>query len=206
MMLERQSIIPNTDVLYRQLIAEVIKRSRLTEGTYGNPMMWIRRPPRRHHVRFRGNFHDHDNSGDQVMAGTDHVYVNMGAERTGSNAWHNDTEPSQHYGPHPTYASVPTEERSLAQEESEDDVQIFMVGELYEPDAESSSAKLSDHGAGDEQNIPEDANENVYFRYRRAKRMWRKHMGRPQRRFRRAFRIFNHDKFKKHHYRNRGTP
>ena len=122
--------------------------------------------------------------------------------------WQSDREPSRHYEQHPTYASIPTEERNLAPEESEDDVQIFMIGELYEPDAESSSATSSDHGTDDEQDAPEDMNETekIYLRYRRAKRMWRKHTGRPQRRFRRAFRIFNHDKFKKHHYRNKGTP
>ena len=92
-------------------------------------------------------------------------------------------------------------------DDSEDDVQIFMVGERYEPDAESSSATSSDHGTDDDRDIPEDANdtEKIYFRYRRAKRMWRKHTGRPQRRFRRASRIFNHDKFKQNHYKRYGT-
>ena len=208
MMLERQNIIPNTEMLYKQLLEEVTKRSRLTEGTYGNPLMWIQRPPRRHHERFRGFYNNPDDGNSHQSVPTNHIYVNMGAGRTGSNAWYSDTERGIGHGSFPTYASIPTDDRNQMHNDSEDDVQIFMVGELYEPDAESSSATSSDRGTDDDQDIPEDANdtEKIYFRYRRAKRMWRKHTGRPQRRFRRAFRIFNHDKFKQHHYRSHGTP
>ena len=61
-----------------------------------------------------------------------------------------DREPPHYYDQQPIYAAVPTEDSKATHEESEDDVQIFMVGELYEPGAESSSATSSDHGTEDE--------------------------------------------------------
>ena len=133
--------------------------------------MWIRRPPRRHHEGFRGYYNNPENGGDQQTTTMDHIYVNIGTERTGSNAWYNDAESGRGHGIFPTYASIPTEETSHTHEESEDDVHIIMVGELYEPDAASSSATSSDHGTDDDQDIPEDANdaEKIYFRYRRAR-------------------------------------
>ena len=81
------------------------------------------------------------------------------------------------------------------------------AGELYEEGGESSSATSSDYGGDDID--PTEATteaERVYFQYRRAKRAWRRHTGRPTRRFRRAFRLHkfrsNHDS----HFRKRRFP
>ena len=145
---DRQSIIPNTQPLYQQLIDDILQRSRLTEGTYGNPMVWIRRNPHRYHGSFRGYYGDVDNDADDMTdtREPERAYLTTGSGK-GSNSWRLGHGTSHSYDTGPTYAAVPTNDTHHEEQQSEDDVQLFMVGELYEPDAESSSATSSDHGS-----------------------------------------------------------
>ena len=88
MMYDRNNIIPNTEPLYQQLMSEILRRSRLIEGTYGNPMVWIRRNPRRYHDNFRGYYgnEDHDPDDHTDSYRQEHAYLAIGSGK-GSSSW-----------------------------------------------------------------------------------------------------------------------
>ena len=94
----------------------------------------------------------------------DYSYLNMSALANGSSAWkgaYNDhlrTDRADGWG-RPAYASLPTVSEHATGDESEDDVLVFMVGELYEDDAGSSSATSSDNNAEADNDMPEDMTE-----------------------------------------------
>ena len=62
-----------------------------------------------------------------------------------------------------------------------------MVADVIEDSSESSSATSSDDGM-DDAPVASNETERLFFQYRRARREWRRHTGKPVRRYRRALR------------------
>ena len=195
-LLRRNNRIPETERELNTLIAELKDRTRLMEQSYGNPMCWIYDQPRHRREHRYLAIEEETRKGPLQEAFLSNATVGGPSNTWGGACGFRWDEAA----PSPSYLARPPQshESVNAPQEEPDEVMVYMVGELYE-DGESSSATSSDHGTEDD-GEPQGANETelAYFRYRRAKRMWRQQTGRPTRRFRRAYRIFKHDKYKRY--------
>ena len=69
----------------------------------------------------------------------------------GSQAWANDFLPHEYAGATGaarTYAAVPRTNEPTPEEDNEDDAMVFMIGDLYEDEAGSSSALIRSGNGG----------------------------------------------------------
>ena len=193
--------IPDTRDAYENLLEDLRRRTRLLEYSTVNPYVLLQeqghRPRDRDHRERRSYFTDGTSPADE--AGTYLAGSSSEPARQENGPWSGSLcnvhasdsgGPTVYFGQPNTRQTAPLDEPQTAL--------VYMIGELYDGEGESSSATSSDHGTEDEPELTNgDSTMLAYFQYKRAKRVWRRETGRPTRRFRRAFRIHKHTKFTK---------